>query len=162
MKIVRQISDACGVYHVIVMWHAAAWGTELPQRWLCSLRHSNFAANPRPPLYVRKWAYVCTSEVYLLTLCPALILKSLCTAIDTLLVCLFCYLALLFEKFIIRSLNLLRQILRCENYNPPRANLKECKLKLVCIYPLSISILSLHSCTSSWCNGGSPGKNYLF
>jgi hypothetical protein len=40
-------------------------------------------------------------------------------------------LALLFEKFIIRSLNLLRQILRCENYNPPRANLKECKLKRV-------------------------------
>ena len=55
----------------------------------------------------------------------------------------FVHLALLFEKFIIRSLNLLRQILRCENYNPPRANLKECKLKLAVLCSLSFNTLLL-------------------
>ena len=76
------------------------------------------------------------------------VLKSLVTRIPFFCFICFVCLALLFEKFIIRSLNLLRQILRCENYNPPRANLKECKLKLVVLCPLSLGTVPV-PCTTA-------------
>ena len=37
------------------------------------------------------------------------------------------FLAQLFERFLITVLNLFRQIINCEDYNPPRATLTECE-----------------------------------